>query len=56
MEGVEDVEEEDVLEDTGDLEDDTDAIGPDIEVASRIPTSWNCCSSIGAVAPRNPHR
>ena len=30
--GVEDVEEEDVLEDAGDLEDDSDAIGPDIEV------------------------
>ena len=32
VEGVEDVEEEDVLEDAGDLEDDADAIGPDIEV------------------------
>lgn len=32
VEGVEDVEEEDVLEDTGDLEDDADAIGPEIEV------------------------
>ena len=32
VEGVEDVEEEDVLEDTGDLEDDAVAIGPDIEV------------------------
>jgi uncharacterized protein (TIGR02300 family) len=34
VEGVEDVEEEDVLEDTGDLEDDADAIGPEIEVES----------------------
>lgn len=34
VEGVEEVEEEDVLEDTGDLEDDTDSIGPDIEVGS----------------------
>jgi uncharacterized protein (TIGR02300 family) len=34
VEGVEDVEEEDVLEDAGDLEDDTDSIGPDIEVES----------------------
>jgi uncharacterized protein (TIGR02300 family) len=34
VEGVEDVEEEDVLEDAGDLEDDGDAIGPDIEVES----------------------
>jgi len=32
VEGVEDVEEEDVLEDAGDLEDDADAIGPEIEV------------------------
>ncbi|HQT76152.1 MAG: TIGR02300 family protein [Rhodospirillales bacterium 20-64-7] len=32
VEGVEDVEEEDVLEDAGDLEDDADAIGGDIEV------------------------
>ena len=32
VEGVEDVEEEDVLEDAGDLEDDADSIGPDIEV------------------------
>jgi uncharacterized protein (TIGR02300 family) len=32
VEGVEDVEEEDVLEDATDLEDDADAIGPDIEV------------------------
>lgn len=32
VEGVEDVEEEDVLEDASDLEDDADAIGPDIEV------------------------
>ncbi|MBN8896931.1 MAG: TIGR02300 family protein, partial [Rhodospirillales bacterium] len=32
VEGVEDVEEEDVLESTDDLEDDADAIGPDIEV------------------------
>jgi uncharacterized protein (TIGR02300 family) len=32
VEGVEDVEEEDVLEDAADLEDDADAIGPDIEV------------------------
>ena len=32
VEGVADVEEEDVLEDAGDLEDDADAIGPDIEV------------------------
>ena len=30
--GIEDVEEEDVLEDTTDLEDDADAIGPEIEV------------------------
>jgi uncharacterized protein (TIGR02300 family) len=34
VEGVEDVEEEDVLEDAADLEDDADAIGPDIEVES----------------------
>lgn len=34
VEGVEEVEEEDVLEDAGDLEDDADAIGPDIEVES----------------------
>jgi uncharacterized protein (TIGR02300 family) len=34
VEGVEEVEEEDVLEDAGDLEDDSDAIGPDIEVES----------------------
>jgi uncharacterized protein (TIGR02300 family) len=32
VEGVEDVEEEDVLEDAADLEDEADAIGPDIEV------------------------
>jgi uncharacterized protein (TIGR02300 family) len=32
VEGVEDVEEEDVLEDAGDLEDDADTIGPEIEV------------------------
>ena len=32
VEGVEEVEEEDVLEDAADLEDDADAIGPDIEV------------------------
>ncbi|HEY0425014.1 MAG TPA: TIGR02300 family protein [Rhodopila sp.] len=32
VEGVEDVEEEDVLESTDDLEDDTDAISTDIEV------------------------
>lgn len=32
VEGVEDVEEEDVLEDAADLEDDADTIGPDIEV------------------------
>jgi uncharacterized protein (TIGR02300 family) len=32
VEGVEDVEEEDVLEDAADLEDDADSIGPDIEV------------------------
>src|SRR4051812_6641911 len=32
VEGIEDVEEEDVLEDASDLEDDTDAIGPEIEV------------------------
>jgi len=32
VEGVEDVEEEDVLEDAGDLEDDADTIGGDIEV------------------------
>ena len=32
VEGVEAEAEEDVLEDTGDLEDDADAIGPDIEV------------------------
>jgi len=32
VEGVEDVEEEDVLEDAGDLEDDADAISGDIEV------------------------
>jgi uncharacterized protein (TIGR02300 family) len=34
VEGVEDVEEEDVLESTDDLEDDADAIGGDIEVES----------------------
>lgn len=34
VEGVEDVEEEDVLEDAGDLEDDADTIGPEIEVES----------------------
>ena len=34
VEGVEDVEEEDVLEDTADLEDDADAIAGDIEVAT----------------------
>jgi len=32
VEGVEEVEDEDVLEDTGDLEDDADSIGGDIEV------------------------
>ena len=32
VEGVEDVEEEDVLEDTTDLEDDADSLGADIEV------------------------
>ncbi len=32
VEGVEDVEEEDVLENTDDLEDDADALGPEIEV------------------------
>ena len=32
VEGVEEEAEEDVLEDTADLEDDADAIGPDIEV------------------------
>src|SRR5690348_864364 len=32
VEGVEDVEEEDVIEDAADLEDDADTIGPDIEV------------------------
>jgi uncharacterized protein (TIGR02300 family) len=32
VEGVEDAEEEDVLEDAGDLEDDADAISADIEV------------------------
>ncbi len=32
VEGVEESEEEDVLEDASDLEDDADAIGPDIEV------------------------
>ncbi len=32
VEGVEETEEEDVLEDTNDLEDDADAIGPDLEV------------------------
>jgi uncharacterized protein (TIGR02300 family) len=32
VEGVEAEAEEDVLEDAGDLEDDADAIGPDIEV------------------------
>ncbi|MBN9561263.1 MAG: TIGR02300 family protein [Alphaproteobacteria bacterium] len=32
VEGVEDVEEEDVIEDASDLEDDADAIGPEIEV------------------------
>ena len=32
VEGVEEAEEEDVLEDASDLEDDADAIGPDIEV------------------------
>jgi uncharacterized protein (TIGR02300 family) len=32
VEGVEDVEEEEVLEDASDLEDDADGIGPDIEV------------------------
>ena len=32
VEGIEEEAEEDVLEDTGDLEDDADAIGPDIEV------------------------
>lgn len=33
VEGVEDDAEEDVIEDTADLEDDTDAIVPEIEVA-----------------------
>jgi uncharacterized protein (TIGR02300 family) len=32
VESVEDVEEEDVIEDASDLEDDADAIGPEIEV------------------------
>ena len=32
VEGVEDTEDEDVLEDASDLEDDADAIGPEIEV------------------------
>jgi len=32
VEGVEKAEEEDVIEDASDLEDDADAIGPDIEV------------------------
>jgi uncharacterized protein (TIGR02300 family) len=32
VEGVEDVEEDDVLEDAGDLEDDADAVGAEIEV------------------------
>jgi uncharacterized protein (TIGR02300 family) len=32
VEGVEEEADEEVLEDTGDLEDDNDAIGPDIEV------------------------
>ncbi len=32
VEAIEEEAEEDVLEDTGDLEDDADAIGPDIEV------------------------
>jgi uncharacterized protein (TIGR02300 family) len=32
VEGVEEVEDEDVLEDAGDLEDDADTIGEDIEV------------------------
>ena len=36
VEGVEDVEEEDVLEDTDDLEDDADAIGPEIEVETDV--------------------
>ncbi len=35
VEGVEDVE-EDVMEDTSDLEDDADAIGPEIEVAPDV--------------------
>ena len=34
VEGVEDVEEEDVLEDAADLEDDADAISSDIEVGT----------------------
>jgi hypothetical protein len=34
VEGVEDVEDEDVLEDAGDLEDDADAISSDIEVGT----------------------
>lgn len=34
VEGVEDVEDEDVLEDAGDLEDDADAIASDIEVTT----------------------
>jgi uncharacterized protein (TIGR02300 family) len=32
VEGIEEVEEEDVLEDASDLEDDADTIGPEIEV------------------------
>ena len=34
VEGVEEAEEEDVLEDASDLEDDADVIGPEIEVES----------------------
>jgi hypothetical protein len=32
VEGVEEESEEDIIEDTADLEDDADAIGPEIEV------------------------
>jgi hypothetical protein len=34
VEGVEEESEEDIIEDAADLEDDADAIGPDIEVES----------------------
>ncbi len=37
VEGVEEAEEEDVIEDASDLEDDADAIGPDIEVEPESP-------------------